>query len=423
MNILTVFYDCLFFLGLLAWFPFALWRKKVTPKVFGYKMGFALEPLSRGAIWIHAVSVGEIYVIGNLLKRLRELTEHPLVVSTTTLTGNALAKERYSSLAEVIFFPFDISFVLQKFLRTIEPRVFIAVETEIWPNLFFRLRKRSIPILILNGRISQRAYIRYKRFRWLFSRILNKCRHISVQNDTYRDRFVSLGISPEKIVVGGNMKFESISLDPERLSQIQKKYAFLKKGSDFLLVAGSTHAPEEEIILEVFKALVQGRNDTRLLIAPRHPQRVTTIEKIARSHNFNPVRLSRPQSSSGPNSRVFISDTIGELLYLYNLADICFVGGSFSNTGGHNILEPVYCSKPTIFGPCMSNFADAKEVVLEKEAGIQVDSQTALQNTLSQLMADSGLRDKLKARCQEVFGDQRKSLEKNIQLILDCLKV
>ncbi len=420
-QILFLIYDFIFFLGLAVYLPLHLWRKKITILALKEKLGLINLKARKESIWIQVVSVGEANLIGNLIKRLKETHDCPIVISTTTLTGNRIARKKYSHLAEIIFFPFDLSFILGRVLKIIRPRIFIAVETEVWPNLFYRLKKKNIPIVIINGRISDKAFKQYRLIRFFMKDVLKSCCYVGTQNELYRERFIFLGASPEKIIVSGNMKFESIFLDEEILREKTEKYIpILKRGGSQLLIAASTHEPEEEIIIDIYKKIFKAPGAVTLLIAPRHPERTSQVEKIIRLAGFNPVRMSRAEETLGDKKSVFIADTVGELLYFYSIADICFIGGSLSRDGGHNILEPVYFLKPTVFGPNMDNFSDVEEIVLEKGAGIKVRNRQELEDIILNMVGDTALKNNLSTRCREVFEGEKKSLENNLEIILKC---
>lgn len=422
MNILFFVYDLIFVLGFLAYLPVYSCKKKITINALTQKFGFLKNFGLKECIWIQVVSVGEANLIGELIGRLREIYDYPIVISTTTLTGNRIAKAKYSHLAKVIFFPLDVSFILKKVLKIINPKIFIAVETEIWPNLFHQLSNENIPIIIVNGRISDKAFKRYKLIKPIIKKVINKCSYIGVQNKAYKERFQYLGAKDEKIIISGNMKFESIFVDQDKLSKAKDKYLpVLKHSNNVLLLAASTHSPEEKIIADVYSDILKTLGGVNLVIVPRHPQRVPAIEKIVRFRGFNPVRTSKITQTSPDKKDVFIVDTIGELLYLYSIADICFVGGSLSEDGGHNILEPIYFLKPTVFGPHMDNFRDIEETVLERGAGIKVRDAVELSHVILGLVRDRALRDNLKDKCNKVFAEERRGLEKNLQIILEVL--
>lgn len=423
-TVLFLIYDFLFILGFIICLPVYIWRRKISILGLREKLGFIRNIEGGKTIWIQVVSVGEVNAIDNFIRRLKRQSNYSLVVSTTTLTGNVIARRKYSHLAKVIFFPLDISFIVKKVIKIINPQIFIAVETEIWPNLFRNLSKRNIPIVIVNGRISDKAFRRYRLIKPVIRKILNRCSSIGVQNENYKKRFLSLGADKQRIILSGNMKFESISIDQNSLRKIKETYIpILKKENKFLFVSGCTHPGEEEIILSVYKDIFADFSDIILLLAPRHPERISSIEKIVRAKGFNPIRISKASDGSFFDKKnVYLLDTIGELLYFYSLADICFVGGSLSNNGGHNILEPIYFLKPTLFGPHMDNFPDVEETVLEKGAGIKIRDADELKEILLRLIKDKALRDNLSNKCREVFEKEKTSLDKNLQIISNYIK-
>lgn len=423
MIILFWIYDIIFIIGLILYLPAYFFRRKITFSTLVQKCGFIKKIACGKTIWIHVVSVGEANLINTLIKKLKETLNYPIVISTTTLTGNTIARKNYSEKAKVIFFPFDISFILSRVIKLVDPKIFITVETEIWPNLFHQLKKRNIPIVIINGRISHKAFNRYIYIKPFIKRTLNNCSHIGVQNEFYKKRFIALGADAEKITISGNMKFESITFNDSRLLEVKNKYPALIKGNNQLLItAASTHHPEEEIILNIYKELILTSKNTSLLIAPRHIERLPSIEKTALTLGFNPVRISRLEKLPPKQERnVFILDIIGELIYFYSISDICFVGGSLIKHGGQNMLEPIYFLKPTIFGPFVDNFIDIVEIILNKSAGIKVSDSQKLKEVLMELIEDVSLRNNLRDKCAEVFEGEKRSLEKNLQLVMQGL--
>jgi 3-deoxy-D-manno-octulosonic-acid transferase len=378
---------------------------------------------SKNTIWIHVVSVGELNLMESLAKRMHELFDYEIIITTTTLSANKLARKKYTGLAKIFFFPFDISFVIERIIKIFRPKILITAETELWPNLFYRLKKKSIPIVIVNARISDKAFKRYKIIRLLMKTILKKCNYIGAQNDSYRDRFIYLGANENITIISGNMKFEGLNVNETQLHNLRQKYLrFLKTDEAFLIVAGSTHHPEEENLIDTYKELKKLQKNISLVVAPRHPERIPAIEKAVRDRGFNPIRLSTLGSPPQQNNNIFLLDTMGELLYFYSFADICFVGGSLSNYGGHNILEPIFFLKPTIFGPNMENFKDIEKIILSNGAGIRIKNQAELKEKLLQLIDDNSLRKEISLHCAQVFEQERKSLDENLKIILKCLK-
>jgi len=441
-----IIYDIVVSVLIVLYLPIYIGKRKINPAAWLEKLSCVFLPrsFSKPAIWIQAVSVGEVLAIRKLVNKLKSSRpDLRIVISTTTLTGRAVANKLYGvTRAEVIFFPFDISFVLVRVIKRIRPVVFVAIETELWPNLFYRLKLRNVPIVILNARISDKAYNRYKKIKFFTGKILAMCSCIGAQNDFYRARFLSLGARDSRTILSGNMKFDSLEADPLKVEGLRRRYApRLKPNGSMLLIAASTHNPEERIVLDIYKGLMEDFN-LRLLIAPRHPQRVKEIAKEIISFGFQPVIISKlKQPCSKPAYRqgrsaleqvlnnpvtvdkfgkkiVFILDTVGELFYFYSLGDICFVGGSLVNYGGHNILEPMYFAKPTLFGPYMSNFLDIKEAAIRHQAAIGVKDKQDLKNNIINLLNNHQLCRKLSENCLSIFSRQHNILENNGDVVL-----
>lgn len=422
INFWFFIYDILFLVGFLLYLPIYWYRGKITWRALKEKMGFFPDGRAKGCIWIQAVSVGEVNLLGGLLKRLEEAGQSNIVVSTTTLSGNRLAVKKYSSKAKIIFLPLDISFVINRVLKALRPKVFVALETEIWPHLFFCLERKGVPIVIINGRISDKAYKRYRRFPFIAKYSLAKCRRICVQNSLYKERFASLGAHQDKITICGNMKFESIEVDESHLNSFRQKFApLIKKGEAVLILAASTHCPEEEYILRAYMQILDAYDNAVLIIAPRHIERTAEIEMYINSHGFNPLRASKLGPHTPLKNSVLIFDILGELLYLYSLADICFVGGSLVDRGGQNILEPLYFSKPVVFGPYMSNFSDVAQAALKNKAAVQIKSSHELKNILARLLDNKDLRSELSNNCLNVFNEQKGAYDVSVKGIIEAI--
>ncbi len=416
IRLIFILYECALCLFFLLYLPIYILRKKITPFSFKQRLGFYL-PRVKDCVWFQVVSVGEVILIGSLVNRLNQIFTYPLVISTTTLSGYKVAKQRYASKAEVVFFHLDLSLVLRRFLKRIRPRVFVAIETELWPNLFYQLKKRKIPVLVLNGRISDKAFKRYLWVKPFLKEVFSFCECVGVQNNFYKERFIGLGCLPERVEITGNLKFESINVKEDYLERIKRKYQpLLKPKKELLFLAASTHHPEERLLLEVYCSLYKDFPQLKLLFAPRHIERTEAIERIISEFGFQALRISKLEVLC-PQEGVYLLDTIGELLYFYSLADICFVGGSLIPYGGHNILEPLYFLKPTLFGPYMENFKDIAQTVLAKGAGIMVKDALELEGVLRRLTQDPELQKNLRQNALEVFRQERNSLERNLAII------
>ena len=427
MIFLFLLYDILFLLGVLCYLPLYFFRRRVNfaalkGKCTLYPRTLTSPSFHKGSIWVHAVSVGEVTLLKSIIKKLTTYTPYEVIISTTTMTGQRVAEKLYPHL-RTIYFPFDITLLVRRAIKKFNPKIVVLVETELWPNFFYQLKRKNIPIIILNGRISRGAYQRYKKIKFFTTRILQHLDFVGVQNEQYRSRYVSLGLPEEKIDITGNLKFTSFDVQPDELLKFKSKYVrLIEKGRELLLIAASTHYPEEEIFLEVYKNLMPRFPSLRLLIAPRHIERVSALKKLVTSYGFSSLPISSYAQARPQSKDVFILDTVGELLFFYSLADICFVGGSLIDYGGHNILEPLFFSKPTFFGPYMDNFSDIEKKVLAKKAALKVQRREDLQFVLEALLKDNNLRKELSSNAAKVFDEEKENLEENFKIIMQCLK-
>ncbi|HDN86022.1 MAG: hypothetical protein DRP68_03965 [Candidatus Omnitrophota bacterium] len=421
MVFLLPVYEILLLVGLVVnLFPY-IYKKKIDWEGLLEKFTFYSSQIrnlfaqSSASIWIQAVSVGEVLLVRRLIKEL-ELKNHTILITTTTLTGKRVAKKFYPHIP-IVYFPFDFTFLLLRALNLFKPKIFIAVETEIWPNLYCRLKRRGTKILIINGRISEKAFFYYRKVKFFMKKIFSLIDYVGVKDNISRERFSSLGMEEEKISVVGNLKLASLYAEKKDLDDFYLKYGKLKKKGEILLVAGSTHPGEEEMIIEIYQQLLEKFPNLKLIVGPRHLQRISLLEKMIEQKGFLPQRISRKGWENPQPPSIYILDTIGELFYFYSLADVCLVGGSWVKFGGHNILEPLYFLKPTLFGPYMENFKEIEEVVLEKKAGIKVKDKKELKEILEKLIGDSEAREKLSLRISRVFEEGEVILKRNIDII------
>jgi len=381
------------------------------------------------SIWVHAVSVGEAVAVRILIEELRKFyPTKRFVISTVTATGNKIAKGIAEKTDFVTYLPLDFSFIVKRVINKIRPSLFIIAETEIWPNLISYLARLNIPIVIVNGRISDSSFRGYLMIKFLLRPILNKISLFCVQTQRDAQRLIGLGVSGDKINITGNMKF-----DFKDYTDLKKDYTDyrLKLGlnpKEKLLVMGSTHPGEEEIILNVYQGLNKEFPDLRLLIAPRHPERAKDIEKIVIKYGLNLVRVSqlaslpvcqlnRPTGQQANRPTVFILDTIGQLMNYYAISDIVFVGGSLVKKGGHNILEPASLGRPVLFGPHMFNFRDIAELFLKNQAAILVHNQKELREKIKDLLSNPSLATQFCQRAQELILGNQGATQKNVGLI------
>jgi len=413
-------YDFIFLIFTLIYFPCYLLRGKFNSG-FLSRLGFLPEDLNLDRpIWIHAVSVGEANAIKGLLVQLRQAyPAKKLVISTVTATGNKIAQSLVKEGDLVTYLPLDFSFIVKRVLKKINPCMFIIAETEIWPNLITGLDKLQIPVITVNGRISDSSYKGYRLIKFFIRPILRMIKKFCVQSDLDALRLGSLGVDKQKIQVTGNVKFDII-LEPDWESKVFTYRNKLWLGqADKLLVCGSTHPKEEEIIFSAYQELLLVFPGLKLLIAPRHPERSREVSELAVNRGFMPLLIS---SISGAcptciNNPVFILDTIGELMNYYSAADIVFVGGSLVKRGGHNIIEPASLKKPVIFGPHMFNFRGICELFLANQAASMVRDSQELADKIKELLSSSLLVEGLVERACELIVKNRGATVRNIQII------
>ena len=354
------------------------------------------------SIWIHAVSVGEALTARALAAELKQAYPRlRLFVSTTTIAGQQVARQNVQHVDDVFYFPFDVGTTVRRTLRLVKPRLFVMMETEIWPNLLRRCHETGVKTMVVNGRISARSYPRYRLVRPFFRRVLADVDRFCVQNEESRRRLVDLGADPARITVTGSLKFDSLksgagaSASPATHGDERVLRFFRISENRPVIVAGSTMRGEEAAVLEAFGHVRGNATRALLVIAPRHPERFAEVEALAAESGFRTVRRSELLIDEEPRADVVVVDTIGELAQIYQIATVVFVGGSLVDTGGHNILEPAIFGKPVVFGPHMQNFAEIAQAFLSRRAAVQVRNAQDLEQTLRQLLTDAGERVRL----------------------------
>lgn len=373
---------------------------------------FRRTPL--GAIWFHAVSVGEVLSAVELVRRLREKAHDvPLYVSTTTLAGRALAVEKLEGLADGIFYaPIDYRFAVQRVLRILRPSLVVVLETEIWPHLYREAKRANCGLLVVNGRISDRAFPRYRKFRWFFQRVLSLPDLILTQSEQDRDRYLALGAPPARVRSAGNLKYDFTPAS--RMAEpVARVFAQVRPGR--IWIAASTMPPadtrdvdEDDIVLEAFTELSRRYRDLLLILVPRRPERFDlAASKLAAAG----VRFLRRSEIAGTENLelpgVLLLDTIGELSGLFSAADVVFMGGTLARRGGHNILEPAFFGKPIIVGPHMENFSEIVREFSSDKAVYSIENGSALARAVSTLLDQSDAAEDLGRRARKVAEGKR----------------
>ncbi|HIJ88090.1 MAG TPA: 3-deoxy-D-manno-octulosonic acid transferase [Desulfuromonadales bacterium] len=375
-------------------------------------------------IWLHAVSVGESIAARPLLKALQtKYPDHAILMSNTTETGRAISTT-FPEKDLCIYFPFDFLPAVHSALRKIKPALIIIMETEIWPNFTNEATKRGIPVMLANGRISDRSFGRYLKFDWFFRHSLQQFSSLCMQTEADRERIVAIGAASERTVVTGNLKYDipyHQILDEEK-SQLRGHYAI--PATLTVMVAASTHPGEEEMILAAYRELLTTCETLFLLLVPRHPERSTEVALLLESMS---LRYRRRTSLTPPNETLFqagevlLVDSIGEMMGLYALSDLAFVGGSLKPTGGHNLLEPASLGIPSIFGPYMNNFREIAHLVLQYGAGIQLETPDKLAETVRTVVTNETLRQVLGQNGLKMMRDNGGATKHHMQEIARLL--
>ena len=374
---------------------------------------------AKDAIWIQAVSVGEVALCRDFIPLIRSnFPCRTIIFSTITKTGNDLAKKLFAKDAVIIYFPLDFSFVVRKVIGLIRPKIYVMIETEIWPNFLKETGRSKIPAILINGRISDRSFGKYKLAKPFLKNTLQGISTLCMQSKLDAERIMELGASPEKVKVTGNMKFD-IQIKASQLSGAEIRNQLDLEERDELLVAGSTHKGEEETVVEAYKELLGRFPKLKLLIAPRHIERSGEVEAVVRKYSLDPVRLSNPSVSRNSDSapRVFILDTIGRLNDFYSVATIVFVGGSLIKHGGQNPIEPAIYGKPVIFGPYMFNFKNIASALVERKAVIRVSNEKELESAIEDLLMHAKKRSELGERAKQVILENQGATQKNLNEI------
>jgi len=376
------------------------------------------------SIWIHAVSVGEALTARALLPDLRE--RYPglkIFLSTTTLTGQQIARSQFQDVDAVFFLPFDLPPFVNRTLRLVKPRLFLLMETELWPNLLRACRRRGVKTILVNGRISSRSYPRYRLARGLFRRVLDDVDRFCMQSDESARRIIDIGADPARVIVTGSLKFESLespaAVAGRGAGRIVRFFRLPPHRPVF--IAASTLKGEETAVLGAFTALRRAHPAALLIIAPRKPERFGEAESLARAEGLRVVRRTELAVDAEPRADVVILDTIGELANLFQVATVVFVGGSLVDQGGHNILEPAVHGKPIMFGPHMENFAEIADAFLKNQGAVQVQSATDLASVVVRLVGDPVERARLGAAARALVEANRGAKPRTLDAIAQIL--
>lgn len=419
-------YDLLLLLiaaGLIPWYLLrrilGLRTRSGLRERFGWYAPQRLAAIAgRPVLWIHAVSVGETRAAIPLIKALRQRwPEHALVLTNVTETGHEVA----GTIAELdlcLFFPFDLSFVIRRVLDRLQPTLIVIVETEIWPNLIRSAALRHIPLALVNGRISDRSYPRYRRCKGILAPLLQQVSRFCMQSDVDSERMMALGARPESVITSGNLKFDMpMNLAEADPALLRSRYRLPKDLP--LWICGSTHDGEEAALLQSYRTLLEQGAELALILVPRHPPRVPAVCELLTARNF-PYRRRSQLTAESPllaKGEVLLVDTLGELLPLYAASDLVFVGGSLVPVGGHNLLEAALVGRPVIFGPHMHNFREISGLIRNAGAGAQVQAAEELPALLTRYLRDPQLGQQQGAAGRQLIAAHSGATARTVALL------
>ncbi len=436
--------DFLYIIALVLFSPIVLYRAVMYKR---YRDGWdnrfgkiSRDNPEKKCIWIHAVSVGEVNAAKTVVQELKKsFSNYEIVISTTTDTGQARAKAIFGSEHKVIYFPFDFSCVMKRAFKDINPAICLLMELEVWPNFVSTAKQLNVPVVIVNGRISDRSFSRYSKIRPLIKRVFSKIELALAQTQEYAERFRIIGVPENKVVVTGSLKYDTAQIADKvegsdiLAAQLQPKTQNSKLKTN-LWVAGATGPGEEEIILDVYKQLTQ--NELLLVIVPRKPERFDEVAQIITNAGFECLRYSkikeeyRTQNTghstnsslvNHPSSVVLLGDTMGDLRKFYSLSTIIFVGRSLVPMGGSDMMEAAALGKCTMFGPHTFNFRQTVDELLKNNGAIVVNNKEELLKSMQKCLTDSDYANKIAKSGQQVIKSNQGATQKTIEQIKNIL--
>ncbi len=420
------FYNLLLFAALLLGAPWWLFRMATTSKYregVMQRLGFKRTGVVAGrpAIWIHAVSVGEVLAIGRLVKSLDEsLSDFQIVISTTTRTGQQLARERFGK-DRVFYCPLDLPWAVSSVLNELKPQLFILAETEFWPNLLASCHRRGIPVAVVNARISDRSWPRYKKLRGVWKQFLQPLALVLAQTETDAERLRAIGCQGERVHTSGNLKFDVRAAADSAATQLLRAGAEGKR----IVVAGSTLEGEEAALLAIWPELLGENSNLLLVLAPRHPERFSAvaalIDRSGRSWQQRSHWNAEAAQEKLGSTQIVLLDSIGELASVYQLASVAFVGGSLVQAGGHNPLEPAQFGVPVLMGPSYENFRGIVKPMLAAGGIKIVDSAAQLKTVLAELLNNREQAKAMGAKAHAVFEGQSGATGRTVEAIRTLL--
>jgi len=430
--------DVIYLLVALAIAPWVVYR---MVRYGRYRTGWAhrfgriirKDPALKKCIWLHAVSVGEVNAAKTIVKELENrFGDFEILITTTTDTGFARASEIFGAQHKVFYFPLDFSWIMRCVFRNIQPAICLLMELEVWPNFVQIADQLNIPVIVVNGRISDKSFSKYKKIRPIAKKILQKVTLILAQTDEYAQRFKEIGAPKKKVVVTGSLKYDTAQIT-DKVEGAKALAADLKIKKQRLWVAGATGNDEEKILLDVFQDLKQQGQfkDLRLAIIPRKPERFDEVAQLIKQTGFSLIRYSQVKGLTAEKSRienresrievVILGDTMGDLRKFYSLATIIFVGRSLVPMGGSDMAEAAALGKPTLFGPHAFNFKQTVDALLEDSGAIMVKDEQGLFETMQKCLTEPDFAEEIAKNGQNVIRKNQGATKKTIDQIAKFL--
>jgi 3-deoxy-D-manno-octulosonic-acid transferase len=415
-------YTIIFYL-LLPFILLRLWLKnRNNPSAHAYwyeRVGRSLRPAPQHGIWIYAVSVGESIAAIPLIKALQQRHPNiPIIVTNETIGGADRIRESLGNRVTQLYSPYDLPLVLRKVFTLLKPRLLILMETELWPNLLAECRRNKVPVVVANARLSERSASGYRRISSITREMLSGINRVMAQSQADADRFIDLGLLPDRVYITGNIKFDR-DLSPQ-LSEHAKKLREAWGEDRLIWIAASTHEGEEEQILEAFAKVRKRLANVLLVSVPRHVNRVCRLQNLYQSHGYQVIKRSENRVCSGTTD-IFIGDTMGELFSFYAASDIAFVGGSLVEKGGQNPLEPAAVGLPILTGPYTFNFELISKQLIQRGIEIQVNNSQELAEQVVALLSNPQRRQAIGKDAKKFVDENKGSLVKHLALIEDLL--
>lgn len=420
-NFQIIAYNLLQWLIILICLPFLIPFACIHPKrkqTFFKRLGYQKLPQYKKPLWVHALSVGEVLSAFPIIEAMRKKwPDKAIVFSASTLSGYEMAQNIRNQVDDIIYYPYDVIFSVQWMIKKVDPSVFVLVESDIWPNFLTHLYRKKIPSILLNARLSKESYRGYHLLRYFMTPALQTFFGICAQSDIQKKRFENLNMDPSKIVISGNVKFDQKRhhLSQSEIDSLKSKYGLTQ--STPIIVAGSTHAGEEKILINVFFRLFRQYPELKIIIAPRNPERAKEIISICLENQLTALLYSQNK----PFKHILIVDQMGVLGTLYALANIAFVGGSMVAEGGHNPLEPASMAKPVVFGFDMHDFPEISKRLVNEEAAIQVKDTDELYRCFQLLLDNKDIANQCGRKGLKTVEDSQGAVQQSLDFIVNLL--